>query len=198
MNGANNVAIIQLSPFLSVYCSFSVSFSIPTEWRLRSRLSVSLLPLLFFLFIGLIRLFRLCRNRFRLNDGFGTGFRWDTFGFSALSPFLSLYRSLLLALSQCHFHYRLNGGFEAGFRRKTFGFSTPSPFISLCRSHRSSGCVACASLSLQTEWRLRSRLLMECIRLRQREVIEAELALLAGLLMTNPDICHCESGHSSE
>jgi hypothetical protein len=62
-----------------------------------------------------------------------TGFRWDPFGFSALSPFLSL----LLALSLCHFHQRLHGGLEAGFRRNIFAISAPSLSVSLCRSDRS-------------------------------------------------------------
>jgi hypothetical protein len=70
-----------------------------------------------------------------------------------LSPFISLYRSLLLALSLSLFHFRLNGGFQAGFRRNTFGFSAPSPFLSLRRSYRSLTTVShslpstCSSLS---------------------------------------------------
>jgi hypothetical protein len=39
-------------------------------------------------------------------------------------------------------------------------------------------CVTFTSLSLPTEWRLRSRLSMECIRLRKRQVRKTELALL--------------------
>jgi hypothetical protein len=42
----------------------------------------------------------------------------------------------------------------------------------------SSEYVEFAPLSLPTEWQSRSRLLMECIRLRKREVRETELALL--------------------
>jgi hypothetical protein len=68
--------------------------------------SDSLLPLLFLLLVNLIGPFRLYRTRFRLNGGFGAGFRGNTFGFSAPSPFLSLYQSLLLALLLCRFHFR--------------------------------------------------------------------------------------------
>jgi hypothetical protein len=56
-----------------------------------------------------------------------------------------------------------------------------TPF-SLSVSSVSSDCVASASPSLPTEWRLRSRLWMEYILLRKRDVEETELALLAETL----------------
>jgi hypothetical protein len=172
--------ILSFSFSLSFSAACSVSLSFMTEWRFRSRPSSDCVRLLcslsFFIFVGLIDLFRLCHNDFRLNDGFGTYFRWDTSGFSALSPLLSLHRKLLPALSLCHFHSRLNGGFGAGFRRNTFRLLySLSVYFSLSVSSDS---VTFASLSLPTEWRLRSRLSMECIQLRKREIRVKELALL--------------------
>jgi hypothetical protein len=72
----------------------------------------------------------LCHFRFRLNDGFGAGFRLNAFGVSA--PFLLF---LLLAVSRpetvsLHF-LRLNGGFGASFLLNAFGFAAPSPSLSL-------------------------------------------------------------------
>jgi hypothetical protein len=115
--------------------------------------------LLFLLLFGLNSGFRQCRTHFRLNGGVGAGFRRNTFSASASSTFLSLYRSLLLALSLLAFHsaslqpllfllffglvgvfrhlgtnFRLNGGVGAGFRRNTVGVAATSSFLSLYRS----------------------------------------------------------------
>jgi hypothetical protein len=49
----------------------------------------------------------MCRTRFRLNRGFGARLRRNIYGFSATSPFLLLYRSIMLALSLSRFHFRL-------------------------------------------------------------------------------------------
>jgi hypothetical protein len=108
-----------------------------------------------------------------------------------LSPFHSLYR-FLLARSLRRFHFRLNGGFESGFRRNAFGFSAP-PFLYFSSSDSLSlflfvglidlFCLCRIRLiSLPNEWRLKSRLSMECIRLLKREVKASELALLAEAL----------------
>jgi hypothetical protein len=57
-------------------------------------------------FLSLYRSFllalSLCHFHFRLNGGFEAGFRRNTFGFSALSPFISLGRAhrSLLTVSQ--------------------------------------------------------------------------------------------------
>jgi hypothetical protein len=76
------------------------------------------ISLLLFVFIGLCRM---CRNRFRLNDGFGKGFRWDAFGLSAPSCYISLCRSLPTASLSIHFHFRLNGDLGTGLRWNAFG-----------------------------------------------------------------------------
>jgi hypothetical protein len=121
--------------------------------------SASLQPLLFPIFFGLIGLFRLCPTHFRLNGGVGAGFRRNAFGVSATFPFISLYRSLLVALHFLAFHsaslqpllfllffcligpfrqlgthFRLNGGVGAGFRRNTFGVAATRTFLFLYRS----------------------------------------------------------------
>jgi hypothetical protein len=84
-----NVCVIfsARSPFHSLH------WSLPT-----------LLPLLFFLFVGLIGPFRLCRICFRLNGGFEAGFRWNAFGFSVPYPLLSLRRSLFLCYLSISFY----------------------------------------------------------------------------------------------
>jgi hypothetical protein len=106
---------------------------------------------------------------FRLNGGFGVGFV-DGIQSASLLPllFFFLYRSLLLALSLCRFHFRLIGGFRTGFRRRnSLGVSAPSPFLYLYLSPRFAlSLPEIVSLLLLTEWRLRSRLSMECIRLK--------------------------------
>jgi hypothetical protein len=119
--------------------------------RKRKRVVTVQIPNGFFLFIFL-RLDSFC---FRLNGGFGpnafglsvsslfflclfsvslslpTKWRlWNTFGFSALSPIISLHRSLLLTLSLARFHFRLTCGFGAGSRRNAFGFSVTSIYVS--------------------------------------------------------------------
>jgi hypothetical protein len=155
--------------------------------------SASLLPLLLFLFVGLIGLIRLYRNRFRLNKDFGKGFRCDTFGFSALFPVLSLYRSLLLALSLCHFslptEWRLRRRLSTEYIRLLCSLSV---YFSLSVSSVSSDCVAFASFSLSTEWRLRSRARWNPIGF-EREKCERQCVLLADFL----ELCHWVSGHSA-
>jgi hypothetical protein len=112
----------------------------------------SLLPLLFLLFVGLIGLFRLCRARFRQNGGFGASFRRNTFGFSAISTFLSLYGFLLLTLSLCRFYFRLNSGSWVGFSAPPpFFLFLISPVLSFSVSF-SSACYISLSLSPATEW----------------------------------------------
>jgi hypothetical protein len=103
----------------------------------------SLLGLLFFLFVG---------------GGFGAGFPWNAFGFSAPSPFL-LFVGLIHLIRLYHVRFRLNGGFTADFRRNAFVFSAPSTFLFLYRSRRD---LPTAWHSLPTAWRLYSRLSTEC------------------------------------
>jgi hypothetical protein len=93
---------------------------------------------------------------------------------------LSLYLSLLLALclpETVSLRFRLNGGSEEGFIRNAFSPSC-SPWLSLQTINLSLQLALClpetASLSLSTEWWLRSKLPMECIRLRPpRRIIVA-------------------------
>ncbi len=88
---------------------------------------------------------------------------------TTLSPFVSLYGSLLLALSLCRFHFRLNGSFGAGVRRNAFGLSAPSPFLCLSRSQRS---LLILSPTLYTQCWLRSSFSLsssvssDCVTLR--------------------------------
>jgi hypothetical protein len=138
--------------------------------------------LLFFLFIGHIGLFRLCRNSFRLNDGFETGFRCDhrlsmgsirilcsfSFSFSSACSFSASISSTTA--------WRLGSRLSSEYIRHLCSLSV---CFSLSVLSVSSDYVVFASLSLPTEWRLRSRHPMECIRFRKREVRETELAFLA-------------------
>jgi hypothetical protein len=99
-------------------------------------------PVLFIYLFCLLLLFLmqypLC---FRLNCGFAADFLpQNAYGvvdasafLSVLSPMLSLYRSLLLALSLRCFHFRLNG-VGAALRRNAFGFSALFLSLSLYRS----------------------------------------------------------------
>jgi hypothetical protein len=148
--------------FVVLFCLLFLCVAFTSDWMAASKHafvginSVSLLPLLVFLFIDLIGLFRLCRNCFRLNDGFGSGFRWDPFGFSALSPFLFPHRSLLVGCSLCVSlslltEWQLRSRLSTEYIRLLCFLSV---YFSILVSSVSSDCILFASLSLPTEWRL--------------------------------------------
>jgi hypothetical protein len=125
------------------------------------------------LFVGLIGLFRLCRFYFRVNDGLGAFFRWNAFGSSAPSRFLSLYRSLpTVSYSLIPTEWRPRSTFSTKCIRLTC-----SPFFSFSLSV-SPACSISVSLSLPTEWWLTCRRAMAYIQLQKTERRETELALL--------------------
>jgi hypothetical protein len=97
---------------LSALCSsapslffLSIGHSLSTEWRLRRRLpteyshSFPSLVILFICFFCLLFAFlRLCRFRFRLNDGSEEGFLRNAFGLSSPFLFICLFCSLFVFL----------------------------------------------------------------------------------------------------
>jgi hypothetical protein len=177
----NTFGFSDLSSILSLYrslpsaFSFSRSLSLPTESRLRNRLSTKCIRLLcnLFLCFSLSVPYYACslssslslptlalpisRFHFRLHGRLNAAdFRWNKF--ASLLPFLFLlFVGLIDLFRLCCTRSRQNGGFGACFRRNTFGFSATSTFLSLYGYLLP--CSFSLLISLPTEWLPRYQLL---------------------------------------